>query len=107
MQGVIELKIEIFVVTTELKEKLCSLNKLEELKVELCKEFGGLTVIPNCKGYWMDNDKLINDDVEIWTIYTNSEYGVYGKINAYSLQIKAICNQKTQLFALDGHVYFI
>jgi len=66
---VIRLRIEIFVVKTAKPD----FYELQEAKRSLIKLFGGITVIPNCLGYWLNpqNGKIERDLVEIWLIYAD------------------------------------
>ncbi len=107
-------KIELYVVTTENPDA----QQLEQLKVELCKEFGGLTVIPNCEGYWLDDPrrfqdgkfgvkpKMEKDSVQIWVILSSTVI-TSSVIMKYIERLKQICSQKVQLFVVNGMPYFV
>ena len=41
---------------------------LNQLEVETCKKFGGLTTYTG-KGKWLNNNKLYNDNLNIYQIY--------------------------------------
>lgn len=97
-------KIEIYVVTTPNNDK--AKLELEQLKVELCNEFGGLTVVPNCTGYWQNNGKLDYDDVEIWTILSATVITA-SAILKYAERLKVLCSQKSQLFTVNNFPYFV
>lgn len=94
-------KIEIYVVTT-LNPKIETLN---EYKKALCKKFGGLTIIPNCSGLWINaHGEVENDEVEIWQILTHDIDAKF--INDISEQIRISCGQKTQLYTMDDKPFF-
>jgi hypothetical protein len=96
------MKIEIYVVTTENPDK----TKLDAVKVELCGKFNGLTVIKDCDGLWLDNGKLTQDNVQIWTIVSSTVITA-GEIMEYAEKLKAICHQKVQLVTVNGQPYFV
>jgi hypothetical protein len=58
------MRIEIFVVTTEISRNI-AINaywtELEALKAELIREFGGLTETGTETGYWNDNGEICAD----------------------------------------------
>ena len=104
------MRIEIYCVTSELYgkdkvETLSNLKQLEELKRGLCEKYGGLTIIKNCEGLWLNEGKLYVDEVEIWRILShnlNTEL-----IKNVAQKLKAICKQKSQLYTIDDVAYFI
>jgi len=96
------MELKIYVVTTENPDK----TKLDAVKVELCGQFGGLTVINNCEGLWIDNGKLFLDNVQIWVIVTNGIVKPQDAIR-YGEQLKNICHQKSQLLTINGTAYFV
>lgn len=108
------MRIELYVVTTNLYKNLnyltyeekTNIEKLEKVKAEIIKEFGGLTVIPNNKGFWInDSNQMVSDNVDIWLIFT---YNCCEKsVNAYSLQIKAITTQCSQLYVIDNKSHMV
>jgi hypothetical protein len=99
-------KIELFVVTTNLSTK-ADLLALDQLKVKLAGIFGGLSVYQHIKGYWEFNGKLEHDDVEDWVIYSLTESDIYNTIKSVSLDLKALCNQKSQLFVINNVPYYV
>jgi hypothetical protein len=120
------MRVELYVVTTEIAKnskdcQKCTLNahceqclkeederkqQLEQLKVELCKKFGGLTVIDNCEGYWTDNGQLIKDDVQIWRILS-TDVITPKDIMPYAERLKSVCKQKVQLFTVADMPYYV
>jgi len=123
------MRIEIFVVKTELDKKqedeeeriakidyecdynfgtplINELKQLEIIKSEITHEFGGLTIIPNCKGYWEDSTQFYKDNGEIWLIYTASK-DCLAIIEAYAKRIKNLTYQKAQAFGIDGKLYLV
>lgn len=96
------MKLEIYVVLTENPDK----TKLDALKVELSNKFGGLTLINNCEGLWVDNGKLYLDNVQIWRILSSTVI-TEKEIMPYILQLKSLCNQKSQLFTVNDYPYFV
>lgn len=121
----IKMKIEIFVVKTEIiknvgKKFIRLEDKLDSEKQNLTKIFGGMTIIPNCHGYWLnDNDKVEKDFVETWIIYVNDnlteklEYetvlrkDIEEELKESLKRIKIATQQKTQAYAIDNKIYFI
>ena len=102
-QKVIEMaKYEWYVVTTKNPSK----EKLSEIQKQLCKKYGGLTIIQNCKGLWLNHvGNIETDKVEIWRVLTNcivlpSEAIKIGE------QLKAITAQDSQLFTCNDVPYF-
>lgn len=93
---------EIFVVTTEHP----NVEQLEALRVELSNKFGGVTVVPNCRGYWVGNEKLYVDCTEIWLILSSTVIPV-SAIMDYAERLKKLCNQQSQLFAINNQPYFV
>lgn len=123
------MRIEIFVVMTKLNEKIfapakTAPNLLEEVKAycepqeiletkrlkvirsEIVHEFGGMTEIPNCRGFWEDASQIYDDDTKLWLIYTNSS-DAREIIEAYAKRIKILTYQKVQAFTIDGKMYYI
>jgi hypothetical protein len=103
------MRIEIYVVTTRLSDHHVEDFKQAELTVvknEIIHEFGGLTEIPNCKGYWEDTDKVCKDNVDIWLIYASDKKS-YRMIEAFASRVKIITYQKSQAFSIDGKLYLI
>jgi hypothetical protein len=120
---------EIYVVTTELDKKQRAIGEiasLEVIKSEIVHEFGGLTEIPNCKGYWEESTQFYKDNVEIWLIYASAtkqecllgsfrgrdepyviETDTYPIIEAFAKRIKKLTYQKVQAFTIDGKLYLI
>lgn len=108
-------KLEIYVVTTNLKQNPKTFHveglreareALEQLKVELCKQFGGLTESATAQGYWLDNGKLVRDDVIVWTIYSTTVI-TPSTIFKYAESLRKICSQEVQLFVINDKPYFI
>ena len=98
-------EIKIYVVTSELKhdyERDC----LTQLKIELLSKFNGLTVIKNCEGLWLDeNKKIITDTVDIWQIVTH-EYNL-NYLWEVNEKLRRVCKQTAQLFTVDGHPFHV
>jgi len=97
-------RIELYVVKT--KWNMVLEENLEKIKKRLCLEYGGLTVIPSCTGYWLDADNLVEDNVEIWVILTKSK-DQYSIVESYAREICKITDQKAQLFTIDNEPYLI
>lgn len=113
------MRIEIYVVKTELDRTYVSktqrwketevtnnLARLEVIKSEIVHIFGGMTIIPNCKGYWEESTKFYIDNVEIWLIYTSTSDGIE-MIKAFAKRIKILTFQKNQAFAINGKFYLV
>jgi hypothetical protein len=113
------MRIEIFVVKTKIDASMASNDKEDQIlarKAEwklinvrnlLIKAFGGLTVIPNANGFWINKSGLIEgDSVEIWLIYTDIEDSKL-VIRGFAKQIKKITAQDSQAFGIDGKLFFV
>lgn len=90
-------------------EEKTAIEQLEEIKLKLIEEYGGLTVIPNCIGYWLDqNRKLETDKVEIWIILKKTEdlENEFAIIEDYAKKIKLITKQKSQLFQINENPFY-
>ena len=79
---------------------------LEAIKLEIMHEFGGMTEIPNCKGYWEDNGLFFTDNVNLWLIYAYSK-NTKETIEAFAKRIKELTWQKSQAFTIDGMMYLV
>jgi len=99
-------EIKIFVVKTELQNNNANLSVLEWLKLETVKAFGGLTVLADNKGYWLDNstNKLCIDQTDIWLIETSDllTKNLEIKLEAINLSIKTVTKQLAQLYTIGG-----
>jgi hypothetical protein len=103
------MRIEIHVVKTELNKRkswVGEVASLEVIKSEIVHEFGGLTIIPNCVGYWEEPTKFYVDNSEIWLIYANAK-DTRQIIEAFAKRIKKLTYQKQQAFSIDGTLYLI
>lgn len=94
-------KIEIYVVTTLNPDK----SLIEEAKTRICEKFGGLTIISNCEGLWLDSGKICADKVEIWRIVTNDIDAQF--VNNIATSLREICGQKSQFYTIDDKPFFI
>jgi hypothetical protein len=107
------MRIEIYIVKTEI-EKLSKnlqyeLNTiLEAKKKELIEMFTGLTEIPNCKGFWLDKDKLEIDKVSIWLIYTNKSIEPEVNPEFYDIltKLRLLTKQKVLAYTIDNNILF-
>jgi len=109
------LRIEIFVVRSEKENK----DNLGIAKGALIRLFGGLTIIPNCVGYWLNENKEIEaDSVEIWLIYADfpeadtESNAIFKRTTMNTFLtilelIKEATRQKSQAYALNNKIYFI
>jgi hypothetical protein len=106
-------QIKIYVVRTE-TDKDISLNALvHDCKLRVLNEYGGLTVIPNCLGLWVDDSTVQTtgfkdiciDNVEIWEIWT--EHLDKEQLRNIALEIKTCTKQKSQLYTVNFKSYFV
>lgn len=96
-------KYEWYVVTTKKPNVLA----LENIQKQLCDKFGGLTIIPNCKGLWVNHvGNLDSDKVEIWRVLTN-KIVLPSEAIKVGEQLKAICQQESQLFTVNDNPYYV
>ncbi len=80
---------------------------LEEIQRELCEKFGGLTIIPNCKGIWKNHaGNLESDKVEIYRCVTN-EIVLPSEAIRIGEFINTICNQQETLVTVNTVPYLI
>jgi len=110
------MQIKIYVVKTEI-DKDISLNvNLPFLKIELLNEFGGLTIIKDCVGLWVDSSTvstkgfkyICKDKVDIWEIYTDrSVKSILETLKPIALKIKLETKQTCQLFVINNKAYFL
>jgi hypothetical protein len=103
------MRIEIFVVLTEIKRSNCPRLRWSDLEVEkakLTREFGGLTQTGEEKGYWNDNGEICVDTVERWLIYTAST-DCFEIIESFAKRIKEITAQRSQVFGIDGKLFSV
>lgn len=109
------MRIEIFVVTTELEklndkpfqkaQRIESHTQLIKCKTDLVRLFGGLTEKTNFKGYWInDKGKIELDSVTLWLIYTEHNEP---ELDNILLRIKRITKQSCQAYAIDNEMYCI
>jgi len=90
-------KYEWYVVTTKHPNVLA----LENIQYELCKKFGGLTIIPNCKGLWINHAGNIDSDkVEIWRCLTDQTVQPSEVIRIGEF-LNTICNQQETLITIN------
>ena len=108
------MQIEIYVVKTEISKKHGKDFEMANLDLNLEKQaimnvFGGITVIPNLSGAWLDEKlSVCHDDVEIWRV-CSSRTGNDSKqeidfLKRSVLRIKAITEQKSQLYTIDPKI---
>lgn len=97
------MKLEIYVVTSKNPDKA----KLSEIQRELCKKYGGLTIIRNCSGLWVNHiGNLDSDKVEIWRVLTD-KIVLPSEAIAIGEKLKAICEQESQLFTCNDNPYYV
>jgi len=109
------LRIEIFVVTTELEklnrtlqqtnQRLESYIDLLKCKNDLTRLFGGLTEI-DFKGFWLNHktNTIDSDKGKLWLIYTEQKEE---ELNNILLRIKEITQQNCQVYAINDGMYCI
>jgi len=106
------MKIEIFVVKTLNPSQ----KTLDSIKEALIGIFGGLTIIPNCEGFYREceiknhhaKEVICHDKVEIWLIYTDfKEQTIMKALEPYLTRIKAITKQTSQAYTLNSNLRLI
>lgn len=96
-------KYEWYVVVSKHPNKLA----LENLQKDLCKKYGGLTILKNCEGLWVNHAGNIDaDKVEIWRVLTD-KIVLPSEAIKIGEQLKAICQQESQLFTVNDNPYFV
>jgi len=106
------MKIEIFVVKTLNPSQ----KTLDSIKEALIGIFGGLTIIPNCEGFYREceiknhhaKEVICHDKVEIWLIYTDfKEKTAIKALEPFLARIKNATQQTTQAYALNENLRLI
>jgi hypothetical protein len=103
------MRIEIFVVTTEIDRNIARnayWTDLEALKAEMIRQFGGLTETLPDKGYWSKDGEICYDIVKRWIIYAHHPESV-AIIKAFAQRIKKLTSQDKQAFGIDGKLYLV
>jgi len=103
------MKLEIFTVTTKLRE--IDKTRLEIVQTDLTRLFSGLTIIPKCLGFWLNDTehRIEKDNIEIWLIYTKDLTFKIRKEKFLKLltEIKDITQQKEQAYSIDNTIKFL
>jgi ribosomal protein L29 len=95
------MKIEITVVTTETLTGKANPKDIEEIKREICEEFGKIYILSNQYGVWHDKDgKEYKDISETWQIFTDKP-DAEERIKFYADRIKEATKQIAQLYTID------
>jgi hypothetical protein len=96
---------KIYVVKTNIR-LTCEKMALVLVQKELSLEYGGLTIIPNCSGLWVnDKNEFETDNVEIWEVVShNLDINFILKI---AQELKQICTQKCQFFTINGNPFYL
>jgi len=110
-------QIKIYVVKTELLKDSGILNKnalnlLNALREELISLYGGLSVSPTFKGYWIDTKtKNVDSDInEIWELLTELDLlnvankEIASKTARIIECVKIVTKQKSQLFTINRNI---
>jgi hypothetical protein len=93
------MRIQIFVVKTEKP----NVQVLEQLRKSLVKMFHGLSIIPDVKGYWVnDKGKEDKDKVEIWEIYTDTSGFNNEEFMDIMKEIKTVTKQSVQAVGINN-----
>lgn len=94
------MRIEIFVVRSAKEDS----KRLELAKEALIELYDGLTIIPNCCGYWKNKKGLIEtDNVEIWLIcFARGNKGQKKARNRILHEIRVATHQKTQFWIVNN-----
>ena len=99
-------EIKIFCVTTDIKHDY-QRDCVKQLKTQLIKEFGGLTVIKDTEGLWLDEkNEIVTDSTDIWLIITNKEFLLNG-LWELSEKLRKVTNQSVQFFSVDGLPFYV
>lgn len=102
------MQVEIYVVKTEISGKNLNPEKLAQLsavKDEISKNCGGLSILPEFRGEWWENGVIYEDITEIWRILATNEQPIdFSWLRAKIDQIKAITNQKSQLYTTNPQI---
>lgn len=99
-------EIKIFCVTTDIKHDY-QRDCVNQLQKELLTEFGGMTVIENTKGLWLDENKqIVTDTTDIWLIITNKQTDLR-TLWELNEKLRKVTNQSVQFFSVDGLPFYV
>jgi len=84
---------------------------LEDLAKRVSEWFGGCTLVPNCKGFWLNDSKeLVKDEITIIEAYFNERELTKGKAQLFLVNlasfIKRRLKQTCVLYTIDSEAYF-
>jgi hypothetical protein len=99
------MEIEFTIVMTEVLNGNVKQEPIETIKEELIKEFGGLTV-QECKGSWLDNEKMYKDINEKWQILTDKG-ATEERIKDYAERLRVATKQIAQLYRIEYKSFLI
>lgn len=82
---------------------------IRDLAKTFSKIFGGCTIIPNCKGFWINSENLlVEDKITIIEAYSNELTKT--QIELYLTQIASYIKTKLKqdcvAFCIDNQIYF-
>ena len=85
---------------------------LRDLAERFSKYFGGCTIIPNCKGFWINGEnKLIEDKITIIESYFENSAITEDQAKVFLVNtadfIKRRLKQDSVAFVLDNSIYFL
>lgn len=84
---------------------------LRALAKRFSEIFGGCTIIPNCKGFWINDQKqLIEDKITIIEAYFNEQSLTKSQAQIYlvniAYDIKRALKQDCVAYCIDNDIYF-
>lgn len=91
---------------------------IEEYSTILCRAFGGCTIIPGCKGAWLDDSgKLVRDSITLLKCFTDKDKVLDSDINELvnyipfsshiACRAKREFNQDCVSLEINGELLFI
>jgi hypothetical protein len=84
---------------------------IEKLAKSLCLVNGGLTIINDCLGLWIEKGKEFKDDITLIQILINdNEINLHIKLKAFrviALKMKHELNQISVLYTINKNTVFI
>ena len=84
---------------------------INEITKSLCLINGGLTIINNCFGLWIDKAKMYKDDITLIQILINEDKETLAiklkMVNNYALRIKRELKQLSFLYTINSKPIFV
>lgn len=85
---------------------------VEGIAQRLSETFGGCTIVPNCRGFWISKEnKLLKDKIAIAIAYTSDSFDThpanYRRLINIVFDIKRDLKQESVAYTIDNQIYFV